>query len=204
MLLLPASRGHASAQSFQRFSLETTASIDRLTNDDAATQPQIVVDIAATVRLGAGWDAYLRPWFRQPRSGEWDQQIYQAAVRYQRQGPVAVRVDAGYIASPIGLGMLDTSPSVNPLIGGHSSYFVPMVPFNTGGPRVLPVASTYPLGAALSLSGRHWDARVATVESTPTRIRVIGGTTKPLPTGVFEAGAGFTPTVGLRSEEHTS
>jgi hypothetical protein len=190
--------GPAFAQSFQRFSLETTASIDHFTNDAAATRPQIIFDIAATVRIGAGWDAYVRPWFRLPRNPSWDAMIYQAAVRYQRQGPMAVRVDAGQIASPIGLGMLDTSPSVNPLIGPHMSYFVPMMPFNTGGPRVLAVASTYPLGVVASLSGKRWDARVAMVESTPTRIHTIGGATKPVVTGVIEAGAGFTPTVGLR------
>ena len=189
----------AAAQSFQRFSLETTASIDHFTNDAAATRPQIIFDIVATVRLGAGWDAYVRPWVRLPRNPGWDTLIYQAAVRYQRPGPVALRVDAGDIASPIGLGLLDTSPSVNPLIGPHMSYFVPMLPFNTGTPsRVLAVASSYPLGVVASLSGRRWDARVATVESTPTRIRTIGGATKPLATGVIEAGAGFTPAVGLR------
>ena len=111
VLGLLGSSGPASAQSFQRFSVETTANIDHFTNDPAATRPQIIVDIAATVRLGAGWDAYVRPWFRLPRIPDWDQQIYQAAVRYQRPGPVAFRVDAGYIASPIGLGMLDTSPA---------------------------------------------------------------------------------------------
>ena len=60
---------------------------------------------------------------RQPRNGpNWDKEIYQAAIQYERSGHVSTRVDVGYIVSPIGLGMMDTRPGVNPTIAPHLSY----------------------------------------------------------------------------------
>jgi len=195
VMLLPIG---AAAQSWQRVSLDTSTSVDHFNNDATATRPQIIVDIAASVRLGKGWQGYIRPWFRLPRTPDWDRQIYQAALRYEHAGPIAMRVDLGYFASPIGLGMLDTSPSTNPMIGPHMSYFVPMMPFDSGGPRVRAVAASYPLGGQISLSGRWWDARGALVSSSPSRMVVIGGSDKPRPTPVVEGGGGVTLHPGLR------
>ena len=77
--------------------------------------------------------------------------------------------------------MADTSPSSNPTISPHLSYFTPMLPFDTGGARVNPIASTYPPGAQLTLSTSRWDVRAALVSSAPTRIFVVGGTANPAP-----------------------
>ena len=122
-------------------------------------RPQVIVDIIGTVQLGDRWQIYVRPWFRLPRPSPpaapppaWDTQLYQASVRYERPGTIATRVDAGYMASPVGLGLFDSNPSINPTIAGHTSYFTPMLPFDAGGPRGPAVASTYPLGAVLTLS----------------------------------------------------
>jgi hypothetical protein len=71
-------------------------------------------------------------------------------VRYEHHGRIATRVEAGLIDSPVGLGMADSSPSTNPTIAPHLSYFTPMLPFGTGGPRVNPIASTYPPGAEIT------------------------------------------------------
>ena len=188
----------AGAQTPARFSVESSVSVDKFGGDNAVNRPQIIVDINAAVRLGRGWTIYIRPWFRQPRTPDWDKQIYQAAFRYERPGRIAARVDAGYIASPVGLGMLDTSPSVNPTIATHMNYVLPMLPFNPGGPRAMPIAATYPLSVELAVSSDRWDARAALVNSTPTRIQVIGGATHPRATPVVEAGAGITPRTGLR------
>jgi hypothetical protein len=187
-----------SAQSVERFSLETTASIDQFKGTNAVDRPNIVIDITASVRLGGGWQIFVRPWFRQPRLPDWDKQIYQAFVRYERQGDVAVRVDTGYLGSPIGLGLADSSPSINPTIASHSSYFSPMLPFETGGPRVNAIASSYPLGSQLTVSTDRWDVRGAVVSTAPTRIYTIGGGPDPHHTPVIEAGAGITPHIGLR------
>ncbi len=39
----------------------------------------------------------------------------------------------GYMPSPIGLGVVRYEPEANPIIAGHSSYFMPMLPFDTNG-----------------------------------------------------------------------
>ena len=53
-----------------------------------------------------GWSwRDVRPWFRQPRAPEWDKEIYQAALQYTRNGMISTRLDAGYIVSPITLGI---------------------------------------------------------------------------------------------------
>jgi hypothetical protein len=188
----------AAAQSVERFGLETTVSVDQFAGQAAVNRPNIVIDITAFVRLGDEWQIYVRPWFRQPRTPNWDTQIYQAALRYEHQARIATRVEAGLIGSPIGLGMADTSPSSNPTIAPHLSYFTPMLPFDTGGPRVNPIASTYPPGVQLTLSTNRWDVRGAVVSSAPTRIFVLGGSTNPASAPVIEGGAGITPITGLR------
>ena len=83
---------------------------------------------------------------------EWSKEIYQAGLRYERPGAVSTRIDLGYNVSPIGLGVFDTRPGVNPTIGTHISYVSPMPAFDLTGPRVSAVSATYPLGAQVSLS----------------------------------------------------
>jgi hypothetical protein len=199
--LLPAT---ARAQSVARFSLDSAASIDLFRGQSTVDQPNVILDVTGVVRLGGGWLAYVRPWFRQPRKPgltreeNWDKQIYQAALQYERAGTVSTRIDAGYIASPIGFGMMDTRPGINPTIAPHLSYVTPMPAFDPGAPRVDPIAATYPLGGQLTLSTTEWDARVAVVDSAPTRIYVIHGATNPHRTPVIVTGGGFTPKIGLR------
>jgi hypothetical protein len=188
----------AGAQTVEHVSLETVVAIDQFRGDNAINRPNIIIDFIGSVRLGSEWQIYVRPWFRQPRTPDWDRQIYQAAVRYEHQGRVATRVDAGYIGSPVGLGLADSTPSTNPTIAPHLSYFTPMLPFDTGGPRVNAIASSYPLGAQVTWSTDRWDVRGALVDSTPTRIYVIGGGTNPAHTPVIEGGAGITPKTGVR------
>lgn len=195
----------ATAQAaYERFSLNTTAAIDVLGGDNVSKHPQVVVDVVATARLGNGWQAFFRPWFRQARptpgfdAPPWDAQIYQASLRYERSGPVSTRVDIGYMPSPVGLGIFDVNPKQNPTIAGHFSYFVPMLPFDTGSARVPVIASTYPLAAVVTASTTKWDARAALTNSSPVRISIPGVTANPDSTPVFEAGAGVTPIIGLR------
>jgi hypothetical protein len=202
---------------YERFSLDTTVGVDMFRGisvdgpyDNVSHQPQIVVDIVGTVQLANRWQIYVRPWFRLPRPAPptaavpepatppWDTMLYQASLRYERQGPIATRVDVGYIASPVGLGLFDANPRTNPTIAGHASYFTPMLPFDPGGPRPLAIASTYPLGGALTLSSVHWDARAAVVNSAPVRSWVLGASTNPSTTPAIDAGAGVTPITGLR------
>src|SRR5262249_9386825 len=120
----------------------------------------------------------------------WDAQLYQASLRYEHSGPISTRVDVGYMPSPVGLGVFDVNPRQNPTIAGHTTYFAPMAPFDTGGPRVPAIASTYPLAGVVTLSGGHWDARGAVANSAPVRISIAGVSTNPRATPVVEAGAG--------------
>jgi hypothetical protein len=120
------------AQSPSHFAVESTIAVDTLRGDNAVHRPNIVVDLTGTLRLGDGWLVYVRPWFRQPRADDWDREIYQAALQYERSGAVATRVDVGYIASPSGLGIMDSRPADNPTILPHLAYFTPMPAFDAG------------------------------------------------------------------------
>ena len=197
VLLLTIARPLA-AQSVARFSLDSVVAVDVFQGENTVNRPNIVVDISGVLRLSDGWVVYVRPWLRQPRTSEWDKEIYQAAVQYERSGRVSTRVDAGYIVSPIGLGMMDTRPGVNPTIAPHLSYVTPMPVFDPTAPRARPIASTYPLGAQVTVSTPRWDMRGAVVSSAPTRPYVINGDGNPRATPVFVGGGGFTPTPGLR------
>jgi hypothetical protein len=201
LLVIVGAAAPARAQSLQRFSIQTTASFDEFGGEAAVVSvqaAQIIFDVSATVRLSDRWQLYVRPWFRRPRSPNWDSEIYQAELRYERPGAVATRVEAGYLASPVGLGMMDTSPSANPTMVPHLTYLTPMPAFDRGAPRVTPIASTYPLGAQVTVSTIRWDARAAVVNSAPNRAQIIGAAAHPRSAAVFEVGAGVTPTTGLR------
>jgi hypothetical protein len=195
MIVLPVA---ASAQSLARFSLDSVVAIDVFQGENTVDRPNIIVDVTGVVRLAEGWMIYVRPWFRQPRSPEWDKEIYQAALQYQRAGSVSTRVDLGYISSPIGLGMLDTRPGINPTIAPHLSYLTTMPVFDPTAPRVRPMAASYPLGGQVTLSTTAWDARGALVSSSPARAYVINGGRNPRATPVLVAGGGLTPRTGLR------
>jgi len=176
-------------------------SINRFVGQHAADQPDIVVDITATARLGKGWVGYARPWFRRASTSPYaiSREIYQAAVQYQKSGPIATRIDLGYILSPIGLGLLDMRPDTNPNIMTHLSYVVPMPSFDSGAPATLPIASSYPLGGQVTVSTTKWDARGAVVTAPPNRSFVLGSASpNPRSRPMYVGGAGISPQSGLR------
>jgi hypothetical protein len=195
------------AQGTQRFALDSVVSIDAFGGENVSSKPQIIVDVSGAVRIGDNVQAYVRPWFRLPRPNtpggatpEWSKELYQAGIRYEQPGGdrVATRVDVGYNVSPIGLGVMDTRPSLNPLIGTHMSYVSPMPAFDPTAPRVSAIAGTYPLGAQVTVSSARWDARGALVNSAPTRNYAVGRSGSPRQTPTIVGGAGVTPLVGLR------
>ena len=195
----------ASAQSVARFSLESVVAADEFAGENTSHRPQIIVDVSLAVRMGDHWQVYVRPWVRMPRPNSpaagvppWDTEVHQAGLRYERRGPLAIRADVGYLLSPIGLGIYDVRPGMNPTIVPHLSYLQPMPVFDPTVPRVSAIAATYPLGAQRSLSSGRWDARAAVINSAPTRLYAVGATTNPQPTPVVVAGAGVTPIAGLR------
>ncbi len=204
-LIVVGSSTSVAAQSIARFTLESVVAADEFAGESASNRPQLIFDVSLSVRVSDNWQIYVRPWFRMPRPNtaggtvpDWDTELYQAGIRYERRGPIAVRVDAGQILSPIGLGIYDVRPGVNPTIVPHLSYVTPMPVFDPTAPRVSAVSSTYPLGAQVSLSTDRWDARAAVINAAPTRGYAIGGATNPQSTPVLVAGGGVTPITGLR------
>jgi hypothetical protein len=182
-------------------SVDGVVSISGFVGQNAANQPDIVIDATATARLGKGWVGYARPWFRRASTAPYavSKEIYQAAVQYQRSGPVSTRVDLGYIASPIGLGLLDMRPDINPNVMTHMSYVIPMPSFDSGAPSALPIASSYPLGGQLTLSTAKWDARAAVIASPPNRSFILGApNANPRATPTYVGGGGISPRSGLR------
>jgi hypothetical protein len=182
-------------------SIDGAVSVSRFVGQHAANEPDVVVDVTATARLGKGWVGYARPWFRRASTSPYavSREIYQAALQYQKSGSIATRVDLGYIASPIGLGLLDMRPDTNPNIMTHMSYVVPMPSFDTGVPAALPIASSYPLGGQLTLSTTKWDVRGAVVATSTNRSFVLGSPNpNPRWCPTYVGGGGFSPRSGLR------
>jgi hypothetical protein len=198
----------AAGQGTQRFSFDSVIGVDFYGGENVSSRPQVIVDVSGAVRITDNMQAYIRPWFRLPRpnspSGpapDWSRELYQAGVRYERpgdEGGLATRVDVGYNVSPIGLGIMDTRPSLNPVIGTHISYVSPMPAFDPTVPRVSAISGTYPLGAQVTVSSSRWDARGALVNSAPTRNYAVGRSSSPRQTPTLVAGAGVTPFTGLR------
>jgi hypothetical protein len=191
----------AQAQAVSPVSVDSAVSISGFRGENAADRPDIVVDVTATVRLGAGWVAYVRPWFRKASTTPYTlaTEVYQAAAQYQRDGRISTRVDLGYILSPIGIGMLDMRPDTNPAIMTHLSYKVPMPAFDAGVPSTLPIGSSYPLGGQVTASTNFWDARAAVVTAPPNRGFVLSSDTpNPSARPMLVVGGGITPKAGLR------
>jgi hypothetical protein len=117
-----------------------------------------------------------------------------------KAGPrmLGLRLEAGQIASPSGIGMLENRPDLNPVVSQHSAYYFSLPKVDPEIPRTYLIAGTYPFGAQATLSSRGWDARVAAIDSSPIRGRNMMGSNKPPRMLNVVAGVGVTPRVGLR------
>jgi hypothetical protein len=189
------------AQPVERLAVDSAISVSQFVGDNSSGSPDIIIDMTAAVRIGHGWNAYIRPWFRQPSTipHDWDTTIYTAALQYQHAGRIATRIDLGYIVSPIGIGMMDMRPDVNPVIMPHMAYLVPMPSAETGVPASLPVASSYPLGGQVTASTSVWDARAAIIAAPPNRRYVLyASTPNPPARPMLVVGGGVTPRTGMR------
>ncbi len=81
----------ASAQSVARFSLESAVAVDEFGGESASHRPEVVVDVSMAIRIGDHWQAFVRPWFRlqgpstpTAPAPDWDKEIYQAGLEYER------------------------------------------------------------------------------------------------------------------------
>ena len=187
-------------------SIDSAADIDITVDDSGNHVTGVFLDSLASVDIGRGFQAMVRPQVQRlpasaVRPAEWNRQIWVADLRYERPGPVAVRVEGGYIPSPIGLANLTLRPQLNPTIAQPAELFTPLPSLERGGPRVNLLSGIYPLGAQATVSAVHWDARVAVVDTSPLRIRrVFASYDRPNPPRFTNVviGAGVTPFVGFR------
>lgn len=188
----------ASAQSAisERVSLEFAGAVNSTSAD--AADPFLFLDLTATARITDTLDVVVRPWVRRLPGGDWSKEMYQLNIRYQPAMAIPLRIDAGIIASPLGLVTLEMRPDRNPVIGNPSYYFSPLPSFDGRYDRVQIMSGGYPLGAIASLSGKRWDARAGVTDGTPTRNRKMISTGRPRARAQMIAGGGVTPVDGLR------
>jgi hypothetical protein len=180
------------------FALDTAASFDQTRTFNGDNSTGTILDAVVSVSLGAGFEGMLRPWAQRQASGEWNRQIWIAAVRYQRPGPIGLRVDAGLIPSPIGLSNLMLRPQLNPTVSLPASLFQQLPTIDVGGPRATLLGAVYAYGANATVSGKRWDARAAVIDTSPLRTRRIFSRTNPPRFDNVMVGGGITPFVGLR------
>lgn len=178
-----------------RASGETVASVSMFSS---WSQPALIVDSVANLRLGSGTVALVRPWIWRRQDGSWTAEWYQLQVRYQSSTALPFRVDAGVIASPLGIGTLEMRPDLNPTVSPPFYYYIPLPRFDTTFDGVQMMSGGYPLGAIVSTSGERWDLRGGLTTATPSRARseLKSGQEPAMPQVVL--GGGVTPMAGLR------
>ena len=193
----------AFAQSTNPIALDVLAAVDGVQGSTPARNTAVWFDVFVAVRLGGGLDFVARPVVaRRTFDGTWQKQMYQLGLRYEHASShprgLGLRLEAGQLASPIGMGMLENRADVNPVVSQHSAYYLPLPRVDREIPRAFMIAGTYPFGAQATVSARGWDARVAAIDSSPIRGRNMMGTNKPPRLLNVVAGFGVTPRVGLR------
>ena len=193
--LPPAASAQVSPVSF-----DAVVSADGDAGSQVVHKPTAWIDLFGAVRLTEGLDLRVRPVFlRRSFDGQWQTQVYELALRYERPGRIGVRADVGQFSSPIGLSILENRPDSNPVISQHSTLYLPIPRgVEAGIPTTMLLAASYPLGAQLTVSGHKWDARAAITDTSPIRNRPFFGPNKPARLMNMVFGAGITPRVGLR------
>ena len=191
-LALTPATARAQAIPSGRMAIEAVAAV--ASTSDAPDDPFVWLDLATTVRVRDNVDVIVRPYARRLPGGDWDALLYQAQVRYQPTD--TLRVDAGIITSPLGLGTLELRPDLNPVVSYPFYYFAPLPAFDQYANQVSVLSGGYPLGALVSWSKGPWDGRAGITDGTPARARDVFD--PPSPTPQFVAGGGVTPIIGLR------
>jgi len=178
--------------------IDSDVYIDRAVDDSGATAGTLIIDSVGSVRLGSHFEAIVRPYVQRLTSGEWNKQVWEAEVRYERPGPVGLRIDGGLIPSPVGYANLLLRPHLNPTIAQPASLFQALPAAQPRGPRATLLGAVYAYGGSVTLSGRRWDARTAVIDTSPLRTRRTFGYTNPPRFANVVVGAGVTPFVGFR------
>lgn len=201
-MLLMAAPAAAQQAKPSAFSIDSDASVDFTTDGDGNDVKGVFLDTLLVGDFGRNVQAIVRPQIqRLANSGEWNRQIWVAEMRYERPGPVALRIEGGYIPSPVGLANLTLRPHMNPTIAQPAELFTSIPSLELRGPRVSLMSGIYPLGAQATVSATHWDTRVAVIDTSPLRLRrVFAAYDRPNPPRFPSVviGGGVTPFVGFR------
>ena len=105
-----------------RLAIDTVAAIDESVDGNRNDATGVVVDAIVSVSLGRGFEGIVWPVVQRLPTGRWYQDVWIATLRYERAGPIGVRVEGGLIPSPIGLANLTVRrPHLNPTISQPSS-----------------------------------------------------------------------------------
>jgi hypothetical protein len=179
-------------------SLDTSADVDRSVDEYGVSANGAVLDAYVAARVVKGLEIVARPWAQRQANGDWNNQLWLAAARYERKGPIGLRVEGGLITAPVGLANLSLRPHLNPTIAQPSSLFQALPPPEPLSPRVTLLGAVYPLGVSATVSGTHWDARAALIDTSPLRTRRTFGEGNPPRFANVVIGGGVTPFVGLR------
>lgn len=199
MVFAPADAAAQTARP-SKLAIDTTAAGDTDVDGDGNYGYGAAVDAFVSISLGP-FEAIAWPVVQRLQSGQWNRDIWIAALRYERAGPIGIRVDAGLIPSPVGLANLTVRrPHLNPTIAAPSSLFtqLPALEPTVRTPRANLLGGFYPMGAQVTLSGTYWDLRGSVIDTSPLRRRRILSRTNPPRFTNVVIGGGVTPVVGFR------
>jgi len=182
-----------------RLAIDTVAAIDETVDANGSYGTGVVVDAIVSTGLGRGFEAIVWPIVQRNSASEWRQEIWIATLRYERAGPIGVRIEGGMIPSPVGLTNLTVRrPHLNPTISQPSSLFTALPALEIRGPRTNLLGAIYPFGGQVTVSGARWDARAALLDTSPLRRRRLISDVNPPQFANIVVGGGVTPVVGFR------
>lgn len=182
-----------------RLAIDTVAAIDETVAANGNYATGVFLDAVVSVGLGRGFEGIVWPIVQRLTASEWRQEIWIATLRYERAGPIGVRIDGGMIPSPVGLTNLTVRrPHLNPTITQPSSLFTALPALEGRGPRTNLLGAIYPFGGQVTVSGARWDARAALIDTSPLRRRRLISDVNPPQFANIVVGGGVTPVVGFR------
>jgi hypothetical protein len=180
--------------------LDTAVAVDDTFDGNGNGTTGFSADVLASIEVADGLQLIARPSLQRFGNGEWNAQVWVAALRYERPGAVGVRIDAGLIPSPIGMANLMLRPHLNPTIAQPSALFTAL-PQSLLPVRATLLGTVYPIGVSATVSSLRWDLRAAVIDTSPVRARrTFADDNPPNPPrfGTIVIGGGVTPVVGFR------
>jgi hypothetical protein len=176
---------------------DTVFSADGLFERDE-TSGGLTIDMLGGWRVARRLDVLARPVVTKRSDDTWEANLYQLAMRYTRPGDVRLRIEGGFLPSPMGILPLEARADQNPVILSATSYAATLPTFEAGTPSVQLTSANYPLALQVTTSATHWDLRAAVLGSSPSRVRPLTGDDRPPSSAQIAFGGGVTPHIGLR------